>query len=149
MMNSVTYVFDGGTFDFSEGAGTRASNAGADTLLPLDVAIWTEELADPDGFPTFTTAQLRAATVAAPPHRLKSMRPGHAIYTTRRHLSEWRESWHAPEIQPDCTGTPSARSGASATTSTAENSSAALDTAATLARRLKASSRSISRNAID
>ncbi len=149
MTNSKTYVFDGGRFDLSNGAGTRVEAAGLDTLLPLEDAIWAPEVQDPHGAPVFTTAQLRAATRVIGRHRLGSMKPGHAILTTRRQLQQWRESWHAPEIPPDFIGTPSAASGASATSSTGASSSDALDTAATLARRLKASSRSTSRNARD
>lgn len=145
-MTNTVFTFDGGPFDFSEGAGTRASNAGLDTLLPLDVAIWTEEIRDPDGFPIFTTAQLRAATVAAHPHRLKSMRPGHAIYTTRRHLHEWRESWHDPSSLQDLSSTGSDKSGRSPTSSAASATSAEHDTALMLAARLKKSSRSTSRS---
>ena len=125
-------------WDPSAGAWARTQSARPDTLLTLEDAAWAPEVLDPDGYPVFSTAQLRAATVAAPPHRLKSMRPGHAILTTRQHLLDWKNSWHAPATPPASSGTMSESSGPSLTSSMASATSDALDTAATLARRLKA-----------
>ena len=133
-------------WDPSEGALSLLEHAGPDTLIPLDVAIWASEIADPMNFPTFSTAQLRAATVAAPPHRLKSMRPGHAILTTRRLLQEWRDSWLDPSNPPASSSIGSDRSGPSPTSSTASAISAEHDTALMLAQRLKKSSPSTSRS---
>jgi len=141
-----TFVLHAGPFDFSDGARDEASMAGPATLLTLDVAAWAPELLDPLGFPTFSTAQLRAATRAPDPHRLKSMQPGHAIYTTRQYLLDWRNTWLAPSNPPALSSTGSDRSGQSQTSSMASATSAEHDTALQLAARLKRSSRSTSRS---
>ncbi|SOR28717.1 conserved protein of unknown function [Methylorubrum extorquens] len=52
-------------WDPSEGAWSLLKSAKEDTLLTLEVAAWAPEVQDPLGFPTFSVAQLRAATRAA------------------------------------------------------------------------------------
>lgn len=138
------YQLIAAVWDPSNGAWSRVKRSDLDTLMPLEDAAWTPEVRDGLGFPIFSTAQLRAATVTDPPHRLKSMRPGHAILTTRRHLLDWRNSWLDLNNPPASSGTAPERSGSSPITSAASDTSDELDTAATLARRLKRSSPSTS-----
>jgi hypothetical protein len=142
----MAYVFDLGRFDWSNGASAQARLAEPDTLISLEVAAWAAEVLDAYGLPTFSTAQLRAATRAAEPHRLKSMAPGHAILTTRQHLSDWKNSWLDRSNPPASSSTASAGSGRSPTSSTESATSTELDTALLLAKRLKRSSPSTSRS---
>lgn len=133
-------------FDPSDGAWGILAGSSIDALISLDVACWAPEVADAMGFPAFSTAQLRAATRAPDPHRLKAMQPGHAIMTTRRNLQSWRDSWLAPSNPPASSSIGSDRSGPSPTSSTASAISAEHDTALMLAQRLKKSSPSTSRS---
>lgn len=142
----MAFQFDLGPFDWSSGASAQVRGAGPDTLLTLEVAAWAPEVLDAYGLPVFSTAQLRAATRAPEPHRLKSMAPGHAILTTRQHLQDWRNSWLDRSNPPASSSTASAASGRSQILSMESATSTELDTALLLAKRLKRSSPSTSRS---
>ncbi|WP_246691503.1 hypothetical protein [Methylobacterium sp. WL12] len=142
----MTYQFFLGPFDLSAGAGAQAARAELDTLLSLEAAAWAPEVLDAFGFPVFSVAQLRAATRADPPHRLKSMCPGHAILVTRQHLIDWKNSWLDQSNLPASSSTGSGKSGRSQTTSTESATSDELSTALLLAGRLKRNSPSTSRS---
>lgn len=142
----MTYQFFLGPFDWSAGASAQVRGAGPDTLLTLEVAAWAPEVLNAYNLPTFSVAQLRAATRADPPHRLKSMCPGHAILTSRQHLTDWRNSWLDQSDPHASSTTASAASGRSQTTSMESATSAELSTALLLAGSLKKSLPSTSRS---
>ena len=127
-------------WDPSEGARERLKSADLDTLITLEDAAWAPEVTNIHGFAIFSVAQLRAATKARGPKRLRSMRPGHALLVTRRELNEWRERCLAHESPHASSSTSTEGSGQSTTANTSD----AQRTALAIAQRLKRSSRSTS-----
>ncbi|GJD79178.1 hypothetical protein NBEOAGPD_2399 [Methylobacterium gregans] len=127
-------------WDPSNGAWARLKSADLDTLITLEDAAWAPEVTDTHGFAIFSVAQLRAATKARGPKRLRSMRPGHGLLVTRRELKEWRERCLDLGSPPASSSTSTVGSGPSTTGS----SSDAQRTALAIAQRLKRSSRSTS-----